>query len=78
MTGGAPMVMTMMTRTVACAPHAAGYPNAAFAGLSTAAAPQNWKRAPSFSATGSSAAMTRSSSPTRSEKFVTAFELKRL
>lgn len=39
---------------------------------------QNWKRTPSFIAIGSSAAMMRSLSPTRKEKFVTAFELKTL
>ena len=42
------------------------------------ARPQNWYRTPSFIASGSSAAMTRSLSPVRSEKFVTALELKRL
>ena len=41
-------------------------------------ASQNWKRTPSFIAIGSRAAITRSASPVRSEKFVTAFELKRL
>jgi len=46
------------------------------AGPSPAA--QNWKRTPSFIAIGSSAAMTRLSSPVLKEKLVTAFELNRL
>ena len=41
-------------------------------------ASQNWKRTPSFIAIGSSAAMTRLSSPVLKEKLVTAFELNRL
>ena len=45
---------------------------------SALAAPQNSYRTPSFIASGSRAAMTRSALPVRSENLVTAFELKRL
>lgn len=39
---------------------------------------QNWKRTPTFIAIGSSAAITRFSSPVLREKLLTAFELSRL